>query len=104
MAEGGAETVIDEHGDDEREACHAKGEVVRLVYGGSPVVLRVVHDFHGCRWGEQRAQVDGHIEDAKCRVSLGGVGGVIVEIAHHHLQVTLKQSRSHADDQQSGGH
>lgn len=49
---------------------------------------------HGCsrHGGEHGADVDGHIEKGESRVALSAVAGLVVEVAHHHLEVALEET------------
>ena len=52
----------------------------------------------GCRDGrEHGADVDGHVEQAEAIVTESTVFGLIVKVTHHHLQVTLEQTRADGD-------
>ena len=104
VAEGGAETIVNEDGEHQRSAGHAKGEVVTVGHAHAQVFLGVFHDFHGCRGSKQCANVDGHVEQRESRVALVGDGGVVVEITHHHLQVALEQACSQAHQSQGEEH
>ena len=64
----------------------------------------VVGDPFGHARGEHRADVDGHIEDREGIVAFGLVGGVVVEVAHQHLEVTLEEARTAGDQRQGAEH
>ena len=104
VAEGRSEAVVDGDAQDERGTCHGKGKVIRVGVADAETCLRPFHDFHGCRRSKEGADVDGHVENGKCRVALVLQLRRIVEIAHHHLQVTLEQARAETDKQQGGNH
>ena len=55
----------------------------------------------GCEHG---ADVDGHVEEAEGSVTPGGVFGVVVEVAHKHLQVALEKAGADGDECQSTKH
>ena len=69
-------------------------------------VLReeVVRDPRGHRRGEHGTDVDGHIEYGEGAVALGRIGRIVVQIAHHHLQVALEKARAAGDQRQCQEH
>lgn len=61
-------------------------------------------DLGSRRGSEERADVDGHVEQRESRVPLRRVLGVVVEVADHHLQVALEQAGTHRDEEQGAEH
>lgn len=57
----------------------------------------------GC-WGEHRAEVDGHVEEAECRVASGGILRIVVEITNHHLEVSLEETGTQGDEYEGKHH
>ena len=102
--ERAAEGVVDGDAHHEREAGHGESVVVGVGWRGSPVGLGVLHDFDGGRRCEEGADVDGHVEDGESRVALALQLGVVVEVAHHHLQIAFKEARADAHHEQGGKH
>ena len=58
----------------------------------------------GCRRSEHGTDVDSHIEEAERAVSLGCILRVIIKITYHHLKITLEESGTDGDEQQSRYH
>ena len=58
----------------------------------------------GGRRSEHGADVDGHVEEAESGIALGGILRVVIEIAGHHLEVALEQTRADGDEQQGADH
>ena len=104
MAERATEDVVDGNGENQRGTSHSKGEVIGVVHRGAEVLLCPLHNLHGSRRSKQGTDVDGHVEDGEARVALSGILRVVVEVAHHHLEVSLKQSRTQTDEYQCGQH
>ena len=63
-----------------------------------------VGDFGGRHGGKHRADVDGHVEKAEAIVAESAVFGLVVEVAHHHLEIALEQARSNGNQGQSREH
>ena len=63
-----------------------------------------VGDALGHRGGEHGADVDGHVEQAERGVTLRRVLRVVVEVAHHDLQVALEQARADGYQRQCAKH
>ena len=63
-----------------------------------------VGDGRCCRGGKHGANVDGHVKQGEGAVSLGRVLGVVVKVAHQHLQVALEQTRSNRNQEQGPQH
>ena len=63
-----------------------------------------VGDSLGHRRGEHCADVDRHVEKAESGIPLGGVFRVVVEVAHHHLEVAFEQSRADGDQGKGAEH
>ncbi len=91
IGEGAAEVLVGEGGDvgliDEAGLCQM-----------------AVGQCGGCCGSEHGADVYGHVEEAECGVALGGVLGVVVEIADQDLQVALEQAGTHRYEQQGADH
>ena len=64
----------------------------------------VVGDPLGHTGSEHGADVDGHVEDRECVVSFCLICGIIVEIAHQYLQVTLEETRTAGYERQRTEH
>lgn len=63
-----------------------------------------VHEIGcGC-WGEHRAEVDGHVEEAERGVASGGILRIVVEVANHYLEVALEQTRTEGYEHQGKHH
>lgn len=75
------------------------GHVGQARFGQKPVGHRLGH-----RGGEHGADVDGHVEEAEGRIALGGVFRIVVEVAHHHLQIAFEKARADRDERQRGEH
>ena len=41
---------------------------------------------------KKRTYVNGHIKDGKCRIAFGFQLGTVVQVSHHNLQISLKQT------------
>ena len=104
VAESGAEHVIDGYRQDERRAGHGKGEVIGVVARIAQGRLGILLNPDGCRRGKQGTDIDGHIEEREAGVALRGILRVIIEIAHHHLQVALEQACAQANEHERGQH
>ena len=63
-----------------------------------------VGDGGGSRRCEHGADVDGHVEQREGAVTLGAVLGVVVEVAHQHLQVALEQAGTHGNHEEGAQH
>ena len=74
------------------------------VVGQAVLSQEVVGDPGSHRGGEHRTDVDGHVEDREGAVALGRIGRIVVEVADHHLEVTLEQTRAACDERQCGEH
>lgn len=57
----------------------------------------------GC-WGEHRAEVDGHVEEAECGVTSCRVLRIVVEVAYHYLEVALEEAGTQGDEHQGKHH
>ena len=66
--------------------------------------LRPVHNLYCSRRGKQRADIDEHIEQGESCIALLSIAGVVVEVAHHNLQITLEHTCSEADKNQGCSH
>ena len=90
----------------------ADGAVEQLVRQGGDVGLvdeaglaeEAVGDGRRGGRGEHRADVDRHVEQAERRIALGGIFRIVIQVAHHHLEVALEQARAHADEEQGADH
>ena len=56
------------------------------------------------RRSEECSYVDGHVEEAKCSVALAAELRIVVEIAHHDLEIALEQARPAGDESQRTEH
>ena len=56
------------------------------------------------RRSEHCADIDGHIEEAECGIPLGGIFRVVIEVAHHHLEISLEQSCADCDEGKGSEH
>ena len=92
-----------------RHACR----IVQILMGQSRnlrVICEAVHAQHiighlrGRRRSKKRADVDGHVEKAERSVALVLVLRRVIEVAHHHLQVALEQSRAASNQRQRTKH
>ena len=85
------------------QALVRKSRDIRLV---DEAGLREVAVGEGCRSGGSKhsSDVDGHIEEAETGVALGAELGIVIEIARHHLEIALEETRSHGDKQQGADH
>ena len=99
VAEGGTRNEIDDHRDDQRDASHGKSEVIAVGFRETDA-LRVFHDFHSCTRGEERADVDCHVENGERCIALSGKFGTLIKVADHHLEVTFEKSCSHTNQRQ----
>ena len=105
VAEGAAGQVVDGDGEHQRCAGHHEGEVIGLTRGGvTQMGLGIFSNLDGSGRGEQRTDVDGHVEQRETGVTLVGIARVVIEVAHHYLQVALEQTCAQADEQQGGQH
>ena len=104
MLERAAESVIDGYRDDERYARHGESEVIGRTLVQSERVYGIIFYAHCGRRCEQRADVDGHIEDRERRIALRLILGIVVQIAYQHLKVALEESRAATDKQQRSVH
>ena len=66
--------------------------------------LRIFLDLNGSGRSKQSTNVNCHIEDRETRVSLVFILRIIIEVTHHHLQVTLEESGTKTNQQQGGEH
>ncbi len=62
------------------------------------------HDFDGCSRCKQGTNIDGHIEDGKCRVALVLEFRAVIKVSYHYLQVSFEQTCSGTDEQQGSEH
>ena len=104
MTEGRTENVIDGDRQDERSASYCKREVVGVVRAIAQRGLCILLNLNGSGRCKQGTDVDGHVENRETRVALVLILRVVVEVAHHDLQVALKQTCTKADEQQSCQH
>ena len=104
MTESGAENVVDGNGDNQRSTGHSKGEVVGIIRRVAQRCLSILLNLDGSRWCKEGTNIDSHVEDREARVALVGILRVVVEVAHHYLQVTLEQTRTETDEQQGSQH
>ena len=51
--------------------------------------MRVVESLGHCGC-EHGTYVDGHIEKAECGITLIGILGIIIKVAHQYLEVTFE--------------
>ena len=58
----------------------------------------------GHRRRKHRTDIDGHIEQAECRVSSALIARIVVEIADEHLQISLEKARAERHSCQAGIH
>ena len=103
MFEPAAESVVDSDGNNQGNAGYGEGEVV----GGVPVEAQAdgpFADLDGRGRGEQGADVDGHVEEGESGIALGRKLGLVVKVAHHHLQVSFEESCPESDQEQGGNH
>ena len=61
-------------------------------------------DLLGGRGCEQGTDIDGHVEDREGRIALGRVLRIVVEVADHHLEVALEETRTEGDEYQRAHH
>ena len=54
----------------------------------------------GSHRGKHRADIDSHIEQGECGITLPAETGVVVKIAYHNLKITLEQSGTYCNKQQ----
>ena len=78
--------------------------MIAVGFREAQVGLCPFHSLDGCCWSKQCAHVDEHVEEREARVAATGIAWVVVEVAHHHLQVALKQAGSEAHEQQGCHH
>ena len=78
--------------------------MVGVVDRRAEVLLCPLHNLHGSRRGKQGTDVNGHVEDREARVALSSILRVVVEVAHHDLEVTLEESRTETDEHQCCQH
>ena len=104
MTEGAAEQIIDSDRQDQRGTSHSKREVVGIIAGIAQSRLSIFLNLDGCRRGKQGTDIDGHVENGETCIALVLVLRIIVEVAHHHLQVALKESCAKTYEQQGCQH
>ena len=101
---GGAEGVVDSDTDDQRYASHGKGEVVGIGLADAERGLSPLHDLDGSGRGEHGTDVDGHIEQRETGVALRGIVRTVIETTHHHLEVTLEETRTQGNEDERQTH
>ena len=104
MLIGIAEHIIHNNREHQREASHGKCSVIRFSLSPAEMLLSISHSPQSCRSGKERANVDGHIENAESRVAIGSIARVVVKIAGKHLQIALKEARTQAHKAESATH
>ena len=104
MTEGITEDVINGDGKNQRSTGHGKREVIGVVAGIAQCCLGILLDPDGSRRSKECTDVDGHIEDGEASIALVLILRVIIQVTHHHLEVTLEESSSKADEQESCQH
>ena len=105
VTERAAESIVDGDGEDERSAGYGKGEVISLAGSGvAQLVLGPLRNHDGCRGCEEGTDVDSHVEDGEASVALVGILRVVVEVTHHHLEVTLEETGAETHEHQSDEH
>ena len=78
--------------------------MIGIILTNAQVHLCPLHDADSCRRSEQSTDIDGHIENWETGVALVGILRIIIEVAHHNLQVTLEQACSETDAHQCHQH
>ncbi len=77
-------------------------------YVGIVAQARLAEEIAGHLIGGSRCEkgtdVDGHIKNTECRVALAGIAGIVIKVAHHHLQVSLEQTCTQRYGKQSREH
>ena len=63
--------------------------------------MRIVESLGHCG-SEHCTNVDGHVEQAERGITLIGILGIIIQVTHQHLQVSLEQAGSYCNQSQSG--
>ena len=104
MLEPRTARVVNRYRKNQRCARHGKSKVVRVVDTCAERRLRPIHNFDGCRRSKHGADVDGHVEERKCGIAAIGILRVVVQIAHHHLQIAFEQACAQRDEQQRRNH
>ena len=104
MTESAAEQVVDSDREDERGTGYCKREVIGIVARIAQAHLGILLDLDGSRRSKECTDVNGHVEDREARVALVLVLRIVVEVAYHHLQVSLEQAGTEADEQQGAQH
>ena len=104
VTEPSTASVVDNHRHDQRCASHCKREVVSIVACEAEILLCPILDSHSSSRCEQCADVDSHVEQRECRVTLRRVLRVVVEITNHNLQVTLEEACTYCDEEQCTNH
>ena len=69
MTEGAASGKVNQDGDDERNACNTKGEMIAICLVEADA-LGVLHDFYSRCGSKERTDVDGHVEERESRIAL----------------------------------
>ena len=94
MTECPTEDVIDSYREDQRCTSDSKCEMVTVINACSEILLRPLHNTNGCCRSEKSTDIDSHVEQRESGIALVRILWIIVKIAYHHLEVTLKQTCS----------
>ena len=97
MTECRTEHIIDGNRQNQRSTCHSKREVISVVRRIAQCRLSIFFNLDGCRRCKQCTDIDGHVENGESRVALVGILWIVIQVAHHHLEVAFEQSRAETD-------
>ena len=104
VSKGTFAQIVDKDRGNHAHAGHGKGKVIGIGLAVTERRLCPVHNSNGCRGCKQSADVDGHIEEGEARVALVGKLRIVIEVAHHDLQVALEETCSKRDKQEACTH
>ena len=104
MSERALAQIIDKDRGNHADTSNSKGKVIGVSLAVTERRLCPVHDGNGCRRSKQSANVDGHVEEREARVALVGKLRIVIEVAHHDLQVALEEACSKRHEQKACTH
>ena len=104
VTEGAAEGIVDGDRQNERCTCNGKREVVSIIAGIAQSSLSILLNLNGSGRCKQGTDIDGHIENREACIALVLILRIVIEVAHHHLQVTLEESCTKTNEQQGSQH
>ena len=97
-------SVINSDTEYQRSAGYSESKVVTVVHACAQTLLCPSHDLHGRRRCEHGTDVDRHVEQRESGVAAVRIGGIVIEVADHHLQIALEKTRTETDEHQSSDH